>query len=140
MHPASGRVMNLHAAVWLDHEQAKIFFFNRDTYDEGDFAAPKHHIASRAKGRDTHHRGESHDQKEYFESIAKHLADSAEILVLGPGTAKIQFIKHVHKHEPKLEERIAGVESADHPTSGQIVAHAREYFRAKDRMLGTSAG
>ncbi len=132
--------MTLHAVVWLDQEHAKVFFFDRDSYQEGDFGAPKHHLTSRAKERDSHHRGETHEQKEYFEAIAKSLADAREILVLGPGTAKTQFFKHVHKREPKLEEKIVGVESSDHPTPGQIVAHARRYFQAKDRMLGTSAG
>jgi stalled ribosome rescue protein Dom34 len=130
--------MTVHAAVWLDHEHAKIFFFPGDTFDEEDFRAPKHQLASRVKGLDNHRR-ESRDQKEYFETIAKSLADAEEILVMGPGTAKIQFLKHAHKHEPKLEERIVGIETADHPTPGQIVAHARQYFRAKDRMLGSSS-
>jgi stalled ribosome rescue protein Dom34 len=128
------------AAVWLDHEHAKIFSFDRDAPDETDFRAPKHQLASGAKGCDPHHRGESREQKEYFETIARSLADAQEILVMGPGTAKTQFLKHAHKHEPKLAERIVGVESADHPTSAQIKAHAREYFRARDRMLGTSPG
>ena len=31
-----------------------------------------------------------------------------------------------------------GVESVDHPTDGQLVAYARKYFVAKDRMLGVA--
>ena len=42
----------------------------------------------------------------------------------------------MHKHEPKVEARIVGVETADHPTDAQIVAHARAYFRANDPLLG----
>ena len=132
--------MTIHAALWLDHEQAKIFFFSPDTYGESDFDAPRHRFASHAKGRDTHHRGGPSDQKEFFDSIAKPLAGADEILVLGPGTAKTHFLKHVHKHGPTLEAKIVGVETADHPSPGQIVAHARQYFRAKDQMLGISAG
>jgi hypothetical protein len=30
---------------------------------------------------------------------------------------------------------ILGVESADHPSDGQIVAHARKYFEVRDHML-----
>ena len=128
--------MTFHAAVWLDQEHAKIFFFDRDKYEEADLKGPNHQLQSRAKKRDIHHRGESHEQKEFFEAIAKALESSQEILLLGPGTAKTQFLKHTHKHEPKLEARILGVETADHPTPGQIVAHARAYFDAKDKMLG----
>ena len=129
--------MTFHAAVWLDQEYAKIFFFGLDPSSEEDFRVAKHHVAARAQGRHAFHRGETHEQKEYFEAVAKTLADAREILVLGPGTAKTQFLKHVHAHEPKLEARIVGIETADHPTPGQILAHARHYFAAKDQMLGT---
>jgi hypothetical protein len=30
---------------------------------------------------------------------------------------------------------IAGVETVDHPSDGQLVAFARYYFKAEDRML-----
>jgi len=30
---------------------------------------------------------------------------------------------------------VVGVESIDHPTDGQLVAYARKYFVAKDKML-----
>jgi hypothetical protein len=33
-----------------------------------------------------------------------------------------------------LEPKIVGVETVDHPTDGQLVAHARRYFHAADRM------
>lgn len=130
--------MSFHAVIWLDHEHAKVFHLDRESFDETVLKMPKHQIASRMKGRDSHHRGESHDQKEYFEAIVKAVDGSKEILVMGPGTAKLELVKHVHKNEPKVEGHIVGVESADHPTDGQILAHARRYFRAKDRMLGTS--
>jgi hypothetical protein len=32
-------------------------------------------------------------------------------------------------------EIIAGVETVDHPSDGQLVAFARHYFKAEDRML-----
>lgn len=124
----------------MDHETAKVFHIGGDSFDEATFKMPKHQLASRAKGRNTHHRGETHDQKEFYDAIVKAVADAQEILVMGPGTAKLDFLKHVHKHDAALEPRIVGVESADHPTDGQVVAHARAYFRAKDQMLGTTAG
>lgn len=130
--------MTFHAAVWLDHKEAKVFHVARDSWDETVLKMPKHHLSSGSRGRDSHHRGESHEQKGFFESIAKAVDDAQEILVMGPGTAKLEFIRHVHKNEPLLEKRIVGVETADHPTDGQIVAHTRKYFVAKDRMLGTS--
>jgi hypothetical protein len=66
----------------------------------------------------------------------KLLGDAQEILLVGPGSAKLELVKHLHKHHPALVGRVKGVESADHPTDPQIVAHARSYFAAKDQMLG----
>jgi hypothetical protein len=33
-----------------------------------------------------------------------------------------------------LMKIIVGVETVDHPSDGQLVAHARHYFNAEDRM------
>jgi hypothetical protein len=40
----------------------------------------------------------------------------------------------VHENHRPLVSKIVGVETADHPTGGEIVAHARSYFKASDRM------
>ena len=130
--------MTVHAAVWLDQEYAQLFFFAQEGFDEADFRVAKHHVPSHGRAREAHHRGDSREQKDYFEAIAKLLADTQEVLLVGPGTAKTQFLKHLHAHEPKLEHRVVGVETMDHPTAPQIVAYARQYFRAKDQLLGTS--
>jgi len=39
-----------------------------------------------------------------------------------------------------VADRILGVETADHPTDGQVVAHAKQYFIARDNMLGKASG
>lgn len=52
-----------------------------------------------------------------------------------PAQAKLQRIKHIQAHHPQLMANVVGVETVDHPTDGQLVAYARKYFLAKDRML-----
>ena len=32
-------------------------------------------------------------------------------------------------------QKIVGVETVDHPSDAQLVAYARQYFKAEDRML-----
>jgi hypothetical protein len=61
------------------------------------------------------------------------------VLIVGPASAKHEFFKFVHENHGPLGSRIVGVETADHPTGGEIVAHARSYFKASDRMGGPSA-
>jgi hypothetical protein len=62
------------------------------------------------------------------------LRSAKEWLILGPGTAKLELVKHIHKHDQQLVDRIAGVETADHPSDKQVVAHARNYFKSADLM------
>jgi len=60
---------------------------------------------------------------------------AAEILIVGPGHAKLELIKHIHAHDHDLVKQVVGVETMDHPSDAQLVVHARKYFAAKDRML-----
>ena len=46
----------------------------------------------------------------------------------------LELIKHIHVHDPALSDKVIGVETVDHPSDGQLVAFARKYFEAKDRM------
>jgi stalled ribosome rescue protein Dom34 len=124
---------NHHAAVWLDHEEARVFLFHHDDVDMVKVHPdkPHHHLHNKANPKGGHR--EATDPN-YFEDIRKHLEEAAEFVVLGPATAKLEFVKWVHKHAHDLEPRLVGVETVDHPTDGQIVAYAKKYFRAADRM------
>ena len=68
-------------------------------------------------------------------AITEALRGAQEILVVGPAQAKLQLIKHIHARAADMVKNIVGVETVDHPTDGQLVAYARKYFVAKDRML-----
>jgi stalled ribosome rescue protein Dom34 len=126
-----------HAVVWLDHSEAHVMHFNREEVESFvAHASDKHpHLHHKRGAVGSGHRAED---AHYFGEIARLLGGAQEILVLGPGSAKLEFVKHVHKHAHDLVDKIMGVESSDHPTDGQIVAHARKYFLAKDRMLGNT--
>jgi stalled ribosome rescue protein Dom34 len=62
------------------------------------------------------------------------VTDAGAVLITGPGDAKNALVKQIDQHAPKLKKIIAGVETVDHPSDGQLVAHARHYFKAVDRM------
>lgn len=105
------------AVVWLDHREARIFHVDCDGFDERVLRAPTHHL---------HHNPE--DTRHFFDEVARSLDDAGAVLVVGPSTAKLQYLRWLHAHDRHLECRVVGVESADHPTDLQIVAHARQYF------------
>ena len=89
-----------HIAIWLDHDEARLFHVDAAKVD----------------------------------AIAIHAPKADSILVVGPSTAKLELMRHLHRNEPSLEKKVMGVETVDHPTDRQIVAYARTYFLAKDRM------
>jgi hypothetical protein len=51
---------------------------------------------------------------------------------------KLHFLRYVQKHVPALDPVIVGVETADHPTDRQFVAHVRQYFHKALPRLGTA--
>ncbi|HVH46917.1 MAG TPA: hypothetical protein VM925_31455 [Labilithrix sp.] len=121
-----------HAVLWIDQHEAKIFHVGDDTFDAAIIESQHRHVRRHSDA--TRERAHPADAQHYYHEVARALEGVAEILVVGPGAAKLEFIKHVHKHDRGLEPKIIGVETVDHPTDGQLVAHARHYFRAADRM------
>ena len=126
-----------HAAVWIDHEEAKIFHVSADSFETLNVRAPKHHVHRHPVGMEER-RQHPADAKRFFEDVVHALLGAREILVVGPSTAKLELIRHLHKHHPALETRVVGIETVDHPTSGQLAAHVRQYFRAVDRLRATA--
>jgi hypothetical protein len=97
-------------------------------FDEQKLHAPEHHFHRHPKGpTEPHARPE--DERRFFAEVAKALGAAEEILVFGPSTAKSEFLHYVQDHASGLSGKITGVETADHPTDAQIVAHVRSHFR-----------
>ena len=66
--------------------------------------------------------------------MADAITDAGVVLVTGPANAKIELVKHIERHVPMLSGKIVGVETVDHPTDGELIAHARKYFSADHQM------
>lgn len=113
-------------AVWLDHYEARIFHVDLETFDERALAAPLHHLHRRKTAGEAKARQD--EEHHFFADIAKALATAEQVLVLGPSTAKTQLLHYLHEHARPLEGKVIGVETADHPTDAQIVAHVRNHF------------
>ncbi len=125
--------MSKHAVIWIDHKEARVFDVHPDTFDGSAVQSPTHHVHRHPKGGEG---GKEHpdDAKHFFHEVARALEAAEEVLIVGPSTAKLELIRYAHEHERALERKIVGVETVDHPSDGQLVAYARKYFRASDRM------
>ncbi len=124
-----------HAVVWIDHARARIFHFNVDEEDKADKVVirPDHAV------RDIHH-GEKRtghripDDRAFFERIAEAISDAQAILIVGPAQEKDEFAKFLAQKYPAIRTHVEAVESADHPTDGELLDHARRFVKAADRL------
>ena len=123
-----------HAVVWLDFKEAHVFLFNAEDVERQRIKAhtPSHKIHQKAGIIGS---GHSHDGKAYFDSIIEVLSGTSEWLVTGPAATKNEFVSYVEKHAPQLKSRLIGIEAMDHPTDGELLDHARRFFKAADKML-----
>ena len=122
-----------HAVVWIDRHEARVFHFS-PTDVERLILHPDHptkHIHHKANSIGSGHVAADH---EFLHAVAASIADAGAVLITGPANAKTDLVKHIHEHHPKLAKAIAGVETVDHPSDAQLVAHARKYFQTEDRM------
>ncbi len=71
----------------------------------------------------------------FLQVVAQSIADAGAVLVTGPANAKTEVGKHISQHNLALMKIIVGVATVDHASDGQLVAYARRYFKAEDRML-----
>jgi stalled ribosome rescue protein Dom34 len=123
-----------HAVIWIDHKEAHVMFLSED-------ASEAEIIKSKSTHAHLHHKaneigsGKVALDSKYLYSVIQAVKESKEILILGPGSAKLELIKHAHQHDAKLAEKIVGVETVDHPSDKEILAHARKFFYKVDRML-----
>ena len=123
-----------HAVVWLDHRLAKVFFFDRDEVEGLKLSTSLPHHQTHNKAGTIEGKRAAPDHV-YFREIVEALRPAQEWLIVGPSSARDELAKHIREQNPDLADRIIGIEPSDHPTDGQIVAQARAFFRAADRML-----
>ena len=125
---------HFHAIVWIDHSQAKVFHIGLSGEDEVILHPhlPTKHIHHKANSIGSGHAAEDHN---FLQAVAQSIADAGAVLVTGPANAKTELVKHISQNDPRLMKIIVGIETVDHPSDGQLVAHARRYFKAEDRML-----
>lgn len=122
-----------HTVVWIDHQEARIFNFNAEDVDPSTIRSshPHQHLHHRANTRDSGHAPVDH---EFLERVSQAVAHAGAILITGPANAKKELFAHIARRHPDLATRISGIETLDHPTDGQLVALARRFFKADDRM------
>lgn len=124
----------VHAVVWIDHHEAHVIQYNAEASESELIKTnSKHSHHQKAGVSDSSHIGA--DQG-YLHEVIDAVSGAGEILIVGPGSAKLELFKHAHNHDAKISAKIVGIETVDHPTDGQLLAYAKKYFHRIDNMRG----
>ena len=124
---------HFHAVVWIDHREAKVFRFNAAEVEETRVQPHDRHVHVHHKAN-TVGSGHAAVDRDFLDRVVGSVTDAGAILIVGPGTAKAELRAYAAERYPQLSQRIAAVEAANHPTDGKLVAQARKFFRAADRI------
>ena len=125
---------HFHAIVWIDHAQARVIQFDRDSSSTQVIrpAGGTPHLHHKSNSIDDGHAPEN---QAYFHAVGQAIEGIDSVLVAGPANAKLELMKHIARHDPLLLDRVSGVQTVDHPTDGQLLDLARRHFRLGERGL-----
>lgn len=107
--------------VWIDRQNAKVFKMGTDSTQMTLHWSPPE---NQTHGIDA----KEHESEKFYHSVAAAMPGAKAILIVGPGVGRTHFKNHLDKHDKALAAAVLGVESADHPTDGQLKALARKFF------------
>ncbi len=125
-----------HAVIWIDRKEARIFEVDADNVVPAIVDSPGPHIHRHANEVDVRVRNHPDDEHRYFRDVARALEGHGQILLVGPAQTKLHFFRYIHEHDRQLEAKIVGIESADHPTDKQLIAHLQSYFHEEAPRRG----
>lgn len=109
-----------HVVVWVDYQEAHVIQFNAGASEtEIIKTKSKHHHSHQKTGSSGD--GKISTDQDYSHEVVLAVSEANEILIVGPGSAKLELLKHANKHDAKVSEKIIGVETVDHPSDGQLM-------------------
>src|SRR5260370_7176864 len=104
-----------HAVVWLDHKEAHVFRFDADDVH-------KERLNAHNPYRKVHHKagaigdGHVHGDRAFFDETIETLKDVTEWLLVGPSTAKNDFLSPADPPPPDPKKNLLRPHPIAHPT------------------------
>jgi hypothetical protein len=74
----------------------------------------------------------------YYEEIVSVVRGAESVFLFGPGEAKGELRKHLHKHN--LCGRLVGFETTDKMTKRQVIQRVRDFYLVAPAILLTNGG
>ena len=118
-----------HAVAWIDHHSAQVLQIDAEQVIGQKVKEHVHHTRQ--------HGSQVRSEHEFFAEVCDALSGIESILVAGSHTALADFRRYVDKHRHELAAQIAGWQTVDHPTEGEIVKMGREFFVKRGELVAT---
>jgi len=124
--------MNHKVGIWIDHKKAVIVSALSDgvttkTLESEVEAHPRYAGQQGAEGEKKYEERHSQHLDRYYDEVIRQLTDADELLIFGPGEAKLELKERLRRSKAH-SERTIGIETTDKLTDPQIVAKVKEHF------------
>ena len=124
--------MNHKAGIWIDHKKAVIVSASEDgvttkTLESEVGAHPRYAGQQDGGGEKKYEERHSQHLDRYYDEVIHQVTDAEELLIFGPGEAKLELKERLRRSKAH-SERTIGIETTDKLTEPQIVAKVKEHF------------
>jgi hypothetical protein len=118
--------------IWIDHKKAVVVSASADGVTtqtlESEVEAHPHYAGQQdGGGEKKYEERHSQDLDRYYDEVIRQLTDADELLIFGPGEAKVELKERLRRSKTH-SERTIGIETTDRLTDPQIVAKVKEHF------------
>ena len=66
--------------------------------------------------------------KDFYRKVRRELKGAKHILIVGPSTTKLDFLRFIGKRSPSMESRVIGIETLEDGSDEILRAYATRYF------------
>jgi stalled ribosome rescue protein Dom34 len=125
-------------AILMDHRSARVLYLDDRVVDGGhietDWTSPRFRTHDRHV---TQGSGRDHpDPSSYFAAVAEAAERAERVVLAGPGTAKLEWLRWAARHGRHAADRVESVQSIDRATDGELTAMVRRLLHEeRERFL-----
>jgi hypothetical protein len=115
--------------VWIDHAGASIVHVKKDVAGVAKAPAAKlQRLSAKPARGEIVDRDVRRETKGLFRKVKRELKGAKRILIVGPSTAKLDFLRFIGKRSNSMESRVVGIETLDDRSDEHLLAYAKRYF------------
>ena len=115
--------------VWIDHVGASIVHVQKNAAGVAKAPAAKlQRFSAKPSSGEIGNRHARREVKDLFRQVKRELKGAKRILIVGPSTAKLDFLRFIGKKSNSMESHVVGIETLDDRSDEHLLAYAKRYF------------